>query len=336
MVGDDYPPLIIAEIGINHEGSLPTAFAMVDAAARGGAEVVKHQTHIVNDEMSPEARKVVPGNASESIYAIMERCALGESDEASLKAYVESRGMMFLSTPFSRAAADRIEGLGVKAYKIGSGECNNYPLIQHVAQFGKPVIVSTGMNDMRGVQRTADILASRDVPFALLHTTNVYPTPSHLVRLGALEEMRQAFPEVVIGLSDHTTSNLASFAAVAVGASIIERHFTDRMDRPGPDIANSMDEQGLAELIAGCNEIWKMRGGHKVPAPEERVTMAFAFATVVAIRPIKKGDQFSEENIWVRRPGTGEIRAEDYENVLGKSSTRDIEPGTHLRRGDIA
>lgn len=334
-VGDAHPPLVIAEIGINHEGSLPTAFAMVDAAARGGAEVIKHQTHIVEDEMSQDARKVIPGNSFESIYDLMERCALDEADEATLKAYVESKGMLFLSTPFSRAAADRLERLQVSAYKIGSGECNNYPLIEHIAHFGKPVIVSTGMNSLPGIHRTVDILAAYGVPYALLHTTNVYPTPSHLVRLGALEEMMEEFPEVVIGLSDHTTSNLASFAAVALGALIVERHFTDSMDRPGPDIVNSMDESALCELITGCSEIWKMRGGRKAPAQEEEVTMAFAFATVVATRPIREGEEFTRDNIWVRRPGTGEIKAEEYENVVGKLSTRNIDPGMHIRRGDV-
>ena len=128
-IGRDYPPLVIVEIGINHEGSLETAFEMVDAAWKAGAEVIKHQTHVVADEMSQEAKKVIPGNADVSIYEIMERCSLSEEEELKLKEYVESKGMIFISTPFSRAAADRLERMDVSAYKIGSGECNNYPLI---------------------------------------------------------------------------------------------------------------------------------------------------------------------------------------------------------------
>ena len=138
-VGPAYAPLVIAEIGINHEGSLLTAKAMVDAAARAGVEVVKHQTHIVEDEMSGAAKKIVPGNADVSIYDIMARCALSEADEIALQKYVESKGMIFISTPFSRAAADRLQRMNVPAFKIGSGECNNYPLLKHVAGFGKPV-----------------------------------------------------------------------------------------------------------------------------------------------------------------------------------------------------
>ena len=152
-VGPDYPPLVIVEIGINHEGSLETAIAMVDAAHRSGAELIKHQTHIVADEMSKAAKKVIPGNADVSIYDIMERCSLNEEDETQLKEYVEAKGMIFISTPFSRAAANRLQKMGVTAYKIGSGECNNYPLLDHIASFGKPIILSTGMNDIESVKK---------------------------------------------------------------------------------------------------------------------------------------------------------------------------------------
>jgi N-acetylneuraminate synthase len=334
-IGLDYAPVVIAEIGINHEGSLETAFEMVDAAWKAGAEIVKHQTHIVEDEMSKEAKKVIPGNANVSIYDIMERCALNENDEIKLKEYIESKGMIFISTPFSRAAADRLERMDVNSYKIGSGECNNYPLIEHIASFGKPMIVSTGMNDIESVRKTVKILEDYKVPYALLHTTNLYPTPSHLVRLGAMEELQKEFPNAIVGLSDHTTTNLACFGAVALGASILERHFTDRMDRIGPDIINSMDPIGLKELITGATEIAKMRGGKKEAAVEEKVTIDFAFATVVAIKDIKKGDKFTKENLWVKRPGTGEILAEEYNEIIGKVAANDVQDDSHLTWKDI-
>lgn len=334
-IGLDCPPLVIVEIGINHEGSLETAFQMVDAAWKSGAEVIKHQTHVIEDEMSKDALKVIPGNSNISIYEIMKKCALNEQDEIKLKEYVESKGMIFISTPFSRAAADRLERMNVSAFKIGSGECNNYPLIRHIASFGKPMIVSTGMNNVKSVEKTVDILKNFNVEFALLHTTNLYPTPSHLVRLGAMEELMKKFPDVVIGLSDHTTSNLACFGAVALGASILERHFTDKMDRPGPDIINSMDPLSLKELIIGSEEIAKMRGGRKEAAKEEKITMDFAFATVVSIKKINKGDKFSKENIWVKRPGTGQIPAEDFDDIIGKEAKNDIAIDSHLKWEDI-
>lgn len=334
-ISENFPPLVIAEIGINHEGILETAFEMVDAAHKAGAEIVKHQTHVIEDEMSKEAKKVIPGNTDVSIYDVMSRCALSEEEEIKLKAYVESKGMIFLSTPFSRAAADRLERMGVLAYKIGSGEMNNYPLLKHIALFGKPMIVSTGMNNIESVKKAVNILEDHGVQYALLHTTNLYPTPAELVRLGAMQELQREFPNVVIGLSDHTVNNNACLAAVALGALILERHFTDRPDRTGPDIACSMTPNQLTELINSSFEVAKMRGGKKEATIEEQVTIDFAFATVVSVKPLTKGEVFSEENIWIKRPGIGEIKAENYEDLFGKRATRDIEIDEHLSWADV-
>jgi N-acetylneuraminate synthase len=334
-IGSDFPPFVIAEIGINHEGSLQIAKEMVDAAYKAGVEVVKHQTHIVEDEMSGAAKKVIPGNADVSIYEIMERCSLNEADELELKKYVESKGMIFISTPFSRAAAERLKKFDIPAYKIGSGECNNYPLLEHIASFGKPVILSTGMNTIESIRKAVAIFDNHNVPVALLHTTNLYPTPTHLVRLGAMTQMHEAFPDKVFGLSDHTLNNNACLGAVALGASILERHFTDHMQRTGPDIVCSMDEETTNDLIVSSNEIWQMRGGIKEPAQEEQVTIDFAFATVCSIADIKKGESLTKENIWVKRPGTGKILAEHFDEVLGKRATRDIVNDEQLGFEDI-
>jgi N-acetylneuraminate synthase len=334
-IGPAHLPLVVAEIGINHEGSLQTAFEMVDAAKRAGVEIVKHQTHVVDDEMSGAAKKVVPGNATVSIYEIMARCALSEDDERRLKDYVESKGMIFISTPFSRAAADRLQRMGVPAFKVGSGECNNYPLLKHMASFGKPIVLSTGMNTIESVGKAVAIFEDANLPYALLHTTNLYPTPPHLVRLGAMVELARSFPRAVIGLSDHTTDNTACIGAVALGASILERHFTDRMDRVGPDIVCSMDEQRCRELIEATRTLHAELGGTKGPAREEQVTMDFAFATVVTIAPIKAGETLTRHNLWVKRPGTGSIAAERYESLLGKQARRDLPSDFHLEPGDF-
>lgn len=334
-IGPDYPPLVIAEIGINHNGSLKVAKEMVDSAKRAGVEVVKHQTHIVEDEMSSLAKEVIPGNSDKSIYEIMENCSLDESDELELKKYVESNGMIFISTPFSRAAANRLESWNVEAYKIGSGECNNYPLLEHIASFGKPIILSTGMNTINSIKKAVNIFDEYNIDYALLHTTNLYPTPDKLVRLGALEEIKDNFPNIVVGLSDHTLTNHACFGAVALGASILERHFTDKMSRKGPDIICSMDEDVCKDLIIGSKIIWKQSGGKKGPAKEEKVTIDFAFATVVSLRDIAEGEIFTEENIWVKRPGTGEILAEHFKKIIGKKSLNKIKKDTHLTWKDI-
>lgn len=335
-IGEGCVPLVIPEIGINHNGSLQAAMEMVDAAAAAGARLIKHQTHIVDDEMSARARSIKPGNANVSIYEVMKSAALSFEEERELKAYTETKGLVFLSTPFSRAAADRLEQLDVHAYKIGSGELNNYPLVEYIAGLGKPMIVSTGMNTIPQIEKAVDILERKNISYALLHTTNLYPTPPDLVRLGGLLALKEAFPNVPVGLSDHTVNNNACIAALALGASIVERHFTDRMDRVGPDICCSMDPASLRELLQAAREIPLMLGGEKGPAPEEQVTMDFAFASVVTIRPVKAGEAFTQDNIWVKRPGTGEIPAEQFPDVLRATAAIDIPTDTQLMWNMVA
>ena len=334
-VGEDHPPLVIAEIGINHEGSLETAIQMADAAIGAGAEVIKHQTHVVEDEMADAAKSVIPGNADVSIYEIMARCALDEADETELMLHVEARGATFISTPFSRAAVDRLVRMNVPAFKIGSGECNNYPLIRYLAGFGKPVILSTGMNSIDSVRRSVEILRRARVQYALLHCTNVYPTPPELVRLDCITELKEAFPDAVVGLSDHTVGNFACLGAVALGASILERHFTDSMDRPGPDIVCSMDPSAMRELILGSRTIHAARGGGKGPVAAEAPTIAFAFASVVANETIRAGEALTPENLWLRRPGTGDFGPDDYDRLLGRVAARDVPAGEILSRDDL-
>jgi N-acetylneuraminate synthase len=335
-VGDNHPPLVIAEIGINHEGSIELAIQMADSAIDAGAEIVKHQTHVIEDEMSLEAKKIIPGNADVSIYEIMERCALSEQEEWKLMQHIQSRGAIFISTPFSRAAAERLKRFDIPAIKIGSGECNNYPLIKHIAKIGKPVIISTGMNTIESVRPSVEILRQERIPFALLHCTNVYPTPPELVRLGAMRILGDAFPDAVVGLSDHTTSNYTCLGAVALGASILERHFTDRMDRPGPDIVCSMDPKGLSQLIDGASTIFKARGGEKLPVDAEAPTIAFAFASVVATKDIRPGELLTEENIWVKRPGGGDFCVLDYEKLLGRAATKLIPRGFQIKVDQVS
>lgn len=334
-VGDNHPPVVIAEIGINHNGSLTVAIEMADAAIEAGAEIIKHQTHIIDDEMSLEAKNVIPGNADQSIYEIMSECALSEDDEFKLMQHVKSRGSIFISTPFSRAAVDRLVKFNIPAFKIGSGECNNYPLIKYISKFGKPVIVSTGMNSLDTIKPTVEILREAKIPFALLHCTNIYPTPPNLVRLGAIQTLKNAFPDAVVGLSDHTTSNYTCLGAVALGASILERHFTDSMTRIGPDIICSMDPKSLSDLISGSNIIFEARGFTKESIKEEGPTIAFAFASVVAIKDIEIGETLNEENIWVKRPGGGGFSADKYESLLGKKAFKKIRKGYQLAKFDV-
>jgi sialic acid synthase SpsE len=334
-IGDDAPPLVIAEIGINHEGDYEKARRMVADAAAAGCECVKFQCHVIDDEMIPAAGEVIPGNATESILAIMQRCALSEAEDRALKNYTEQLGMIYLSTPFSRAAADRLEQLGVQAYKIGSGECNNYPLVRHIASFGKPVVLSTGMNDIASIAPSVAILRQAKVPFALLHCTSIYPTPYEHVRLGAIADLKHAFPDAVVGLSDHSLGNYTCMAAVALGARILERHFTSDKSWPGPDVPISMDPPELRDLVRGTRAVFAALGGGKTILAAEQPTIDFAYACVVTTRAIPEGEVLSAENTWVKRPGTGEIKARDYERVLGRAAARPLAAHTQVGWADV-
>lgn len=333
IIDENHQPLVIAEIGINHEGQFEKAVQMVYDAYQAGCECVKFQSHVIEDEMIPNS--VVPGNAKESIWDIMSRCALSLEEEKKLKSIVESLGMLYMSTPFSRAAADRLESLNVSAYKIGSGECNNYPLIQHIAEFGKPVILSTGMNDLNSIMPAVEILRKAHIDFALLHCTSMYPTPYEKVRLGALNDLKNEFPDAVIGLSDHSIGNWTCYGAIPLGARILEKHFTSNKNWPGPDIPISIDPKELKELINGSNAIFNALGGNKNILVEEQPTIDFAYACVVSIQDINAGDILSKSNIWVKRPGTGKIKAKDYPNILGKKVKKYIPKNTQLNWEDF-
>jgi sialic acid synthase SpsE len=333
LIGPEFPPLVIAEIGINHEGNLSKAIRMVDDAYEAGAECVKFQSHVIEDEMIPN--NVIPGNAKESIWDIMARCALSEAEEQQLKAYVEKLGMLYLCTPFSRAAANRLQAMGVLGYKIGSGECNNYPFVRHIAGFGKPVILSTGMNDIASITPAVEILRQANVPFALLHVTSMYPTPYNQVRLGALAELQTHFADAVVGLSDHSIGNYTCFAATALGACILEKHFTSDDTWPGPDVSISITPKELKDLLIGIRAIYQALGGAKTVLAEEQPTIAFAYACVVSIADIKAGDALTAANIWVKRPGTGEIKAVHYDSLLGKLARKDIPKDAQISWSDI-
>lgn len=334
-VGPAFPPLVIAEVGINHDGSFDKAVQLIDAAVNAGAEVVKFQCHITEKEMVPT--DMTPGQISrERLWDIIKRCELTEGEERRLQAYCLEKGVMYLSTPFSREAADRLHDMGVPAFKIGSGECNNIPLLQHIARFGKPMILSTGMNDLSSVRESVDVIRASGTPLALLHCTSLYPTPYEKLRLGAILELQHAFPDLPIGLSDHTIGVWTCLGAAALGACVLEKHFTISRSWPGPDTGLSIEPHELRELIVGSRAVWSARGGSKTILPEEQPVIDFAYATVVTIAPVKKGETFSSRNIWVKRPGTGPIKAARMNDVLGKRALRDLPAEVHVAPSDIA
>lgn len=333
-IGPAHPPLVIVEVGINHEGSLDKAIQMVDAAAASGAEVVKFQCHITDKEMVPT--DMTPGQiSSEKLWDIIKRCELSESEERQVQQHCASKGVMYLSTPFSREAADRLASMGVPAFKIGSGECNNLPLLDHVARLGRPMILSTGMNDLESVRRSVGVIRRHGVPLALMHCTSMYPTPYEKVRLGAVSQLASEFPDMPIGLSDHSLGIWTCLGAVALGASLLEKHFTISRAWPGPDTGISIEPDELADMIVGSRAIWEARGGAKTILDEEKPVIDFAYATVVTTSPVRAGETLTRENTWVKRPGLGEILADRYEEVLGRKALRDIPADVHVALADV-
>lgn len=334
-IGPNHPPLVIAEIGINHGGDLAVAKEMVRLAAGSGCEMIKHQTHIIADEMTEEAKSIFPPNADVSIWHVMERCALSLDAEAELKRYTESLGLIWISTPFSRAAADWLETQDVPAYKIGSGEADNLPLIRHIARKGKPVILSTGMQTIDTIRASVDILDQAGVDYALLECTNLYPSPAEIVSLRGVTELRQAFPKAVVGFSDHSIGPEMALASVALGACILERHYTDTRYRRGPDISCSMDPAELRLLIDRSREIWIAAKNPKQRSAPEEAVYRFARGSVVADRDLPAGHVITEADIWARRPGSGEIAAYDFDKVVGKRLLRAVTRNTQLKWGDL-
>ena len=334
-ISPSHPPLVIAEIGINHGGDLEVAKNMVRLAALSGCECVKHQTHIVEDEMTNEAKKIFPPNADISIWDVMAECALSREDEAELKQYAEELGLIYISTPFSRAAADFLEDLDVPAYKIGSGEADNLPLIRHIARKGKPVIMSTGMQTIKSLRKSVQILEDAGIQYALLECTNLYPSPPEIVSLQGVTDLKNAFPNAVVGFSDHSIGPEMALASVALGASILERHYTDTRYRKGPDIINSMDPSELRFLIDRSREIHTaLMNPKRCTVPEEDV-YRFARASVVADADLQAGHVIAEDDIWARRPGSGEIAAFEFDKVVGKTLKVAVTNNQQLKWSDL-
>tara|TARA_Y100001933_G_scaffold183059_1_gene181822 strand:- start:59 stop:1093 length:1035 start_codon:yes stop_codon:yes gene_type:complete len=335
-IGRNFSPKIIAEIGINHNGSLDEAKKLAELAAKNGADIIKSQFHIPKEEMSNAAKNVIPPNANISIFEIIDKCSLSIDEEYKYKEFIEGLGIEYLCTPFSSKAAHLLGEMNVNAFKIGSGECNNFAVLEAASIYNKPMIISTGMNTLHSCQETYDYVKNKiGNNIILMHTTNLYPTPFHLVRLGGITELSNISGEY-IGLSDHTINNLASLGAIAMGAVLIERHFTDTKDREGPDIINSMTPSELKVLKESSILMFKMRGGSKQnKIPEEDGVRDFAFATIVATRNINKGEYLSKSNTWPKRPGIGEIPAYNHDLIIGKRALKNIKGDTHISLKDI-
>ena len=320
--------LIIAEAGVNHNGSLDLALKMVDEAKRAGADIVKFQTAIPEKVISKyadkaEYQKKTTGN-EESQLEMCKRIHLKLSDYDIIKKYCEEAGIEFLSTPFDLESIDYLEKLGMRLWKIPSGEITNLPYLIKIAKTGKPVIMSTGMSELNEVEEAVNVLKENGAgEITLLHCTTEYPAPFESVNLRAMNTLREKFGTEV-GYSDHTVGFEAAVAAAVLGASVIEKHFTLNHNMEGPDHKASLEPEEFEIMVNNIRLIEKALGdGVKQPAEVEKKNIAIARKSIVAAKNIKKGEILTEENITVKRPGSG-ISPMKWFEVLGTEAVRDF------------
>jgi len=335
IISEKSKPLIIAEIGINHFGSLKIAKKIVDKIKKSGAEAVKVQIHIPEEEMSEEAKHIIPGNTNLSIFEVIKKNSLTLSDELLLKKYIEKKKLIYIATPFSFKAAKWLNDNNVKIFKIGSGECNNHPLVSYVASFKKPMIISTGMNTIKSVKQTVEIVTKKKIPHAILHCVNLYPTNYKLVRLSRIVTLKKLFKKSIVGYSDHTKGIDISKAAIVLGAKIIEKHFTFDKKIKGPDISCSMNSEELKDLIRFSNIIMNATTKNDDFLKEENVTRNFAFHSVVSNEDIQKGEKLSYKNLTVKRPGTGAYPANKLHSLIHKKAKRFIKKNRLIQKKDV-
>lgn len=313
-VGGEHPVFVIAEAGINHDGDMAKARDLVAAAADAGANAVKFQTHLPEMEMLRDGETA--DYVGESLFELLKRVELTYEQHLELRTYAENLGICFLSTPFSREAADLLDKVGVPAFKIGSGEMTNHPLIRHVAGKGKPVILSTGMSTLEEVEESVSVVTRVNPDLILMQCTSTYPSRYEDINLHVLETYRERFG-IPVGLSDHSEGVYTCLGAVALGAAVLEKHFTLDRDWPGPDQKASIEPQELEELVRGARAVKAALGDRKEVIADEVPVQRMARESVVALVDMEPGTTISADMVWVKRPGTG-IPAREMDKIIGR------------------
>lgn len=334
-VGEGHPPYIIAEACINHEGDIAIARQMTYMAHAMGCDAIKFQLHVLDNEMLPDTPQ--SDNFSESLYDTLNRTNLTVDEHKELKSLCEDLGIDYLCTPFSAQAADILDDMDVIAFKVGSGELTNIPLQRYIAAKGRPMIVSTGMSEIKEIAETVQSIKEYDVPLILTHCVSIYPCPYSRVYLGNIPHYRELF-KVPVGLSDHSRGIYTALGSVALGASVIEKHFTLDKMQPGPDHPSSIEPYELGELVKGCRAVFEAGGTERRIFPEEQQIVAWARESVVSIKDIPAGSTITEDMIWVKRPspGDGAIPAKDLSKVVGKIAQVEIKRDKQILWKEIA
>lgn len=331
-IGDQEPVFIVAEACDNHMGSTETAKEMIRLAKLAGADAIKFQHHIPDEEMLPDVP--MSSNFDVPLYEFLRRHALSLEQHKILKEHCERLGIIYMCTPFSLRAAEELKGIGLTSFKIGSGEMTDIPTLQKIAQFGNPMIISTGMSTFEEIDRTYNAFKCINPQLALMNCLSEYPPVYQDINLGVIPRMMERYPEAVIGHSDHTPDLYTSFAAVALGARIIEKHVIIDKKTPGPDQSVSIDFYELRTLVDGIRKIELALGAEKKVNENEKAIRAWAFRSLVSTRNIQQGEVISQDMVWSKRPGTG-IPSHRMKDVIGMKARRDIEKNALLTWDDL-
>ncbi len=338
VVGEGQPCFIIAEAGVNHNGDIKIAKKLIDIAVEARADAVKFQTFKAESIVTASAEKAIyqqETTGSGTQYEMLKKLELSENDFKDLSEYCKSRGLVFLSTPFGTESVDLLSRLDVPAFKIPSGEINNFPLIKYIARQNKPVILSTGMSFMDEVKEAVQFLEKEGITeIALLHCVTSYPAKVEDTNLKVMETMRRSF-KLPVGLSDHSTGINISIAAAALGACIIEKHFTLDKNMPGPDHRASLEPAELKEMVQAIRDIGQAMGdGIKRPSRDEEANRKIARRSLVARVDIPAGAVITEKMLDVKRPGTG-IEPKYINEVIGKKNRKMIKSGEVLTTDNL-
>jgi N,N'-diacetyllegionaminate synthase len=331
-VGPGLPCLVIAEAGVNHNGSLDMALRLVEAAAGAGADIVKFQTLKSEEVVTPLAPKaeyqVQNTGESESQLEMIKKLELPDEAFRTIQAHCRNKGILFLSTPFDHGSADLLEDMGVPAFKVPSGEITNHPFLSHVACKRRPLIMSTGMSNLDEVAAAINVIyKTGNTELILLHCVSNYPAAPASVNLRAMKTLERRF-DLPTGYSDHTKGISIPLAAAALGACVIEKHFTLDQSLPGPDHRASLEPQELAAMVRGIREVEAALGnGLKRPAAEELSTTAVARRSLVAAEDLRAGTVLAENMVAIRRPGTG-LPPSQLNRILGRKLKEDVFAGS--------
>jgi N-acetylneuraminate synthase len=334
LIGKDQPVFIIAEACDNHLGNLDVAKQMALDSKLAGANAVKYQHHLPDEEMLPDAP--MSDNFAEPLYEFLKKHALTLDQHAELMRYCKSIDMTYMCTPFSYKAAEELAELGgLDVFKIGSGEMTDIPSLVKISKLGKPMILSSGMCTIEEIDETVSALRGAGAEFALMNCVSEYPAHYEDMNLGVIQTLLDRYPDLTIGHSDHTKDLYTCFAAVALGARIIEKHIILDKLQPGPDQAVSIDMHDLHNLVDGIRKIEKASGNEKRVHHQEQQIRTWAFRSVVSVKPIGAGQTITQDMVWTKRPGTG-IPSKKLAEVIGRTAVRDIQPNTLLRWEDLS